>query len=116
MTGGIAPVDAPLPPEAGHQGLTTFLLLTAFANGCTAMTGVEAICDGVPAFKEPSAKTAARTLLLMGALAVTMFVGVLKLIACAVGLVMRIVTENGNGVPTDHAGPVENVCVRNCSR
>ncbi len=48
VTGGIAPVDVPLPPNAGHAPLTTFLLLTAFANGCTAMTGVEAVSNGVP--------------------------------------------------------------------
>src|SRR2546422_466967 len=40
LTGGIMPVHAPLPPGAGQHPVTTFLLLTAFANGCTAMTGV----------------------------------------------------------------------------
>src|SRR5262245_15243941 len=42
VTGTIVPVDTPLPSDAGSLPLTNFLLLTAFANGCTAMTGVEA--------------------------------------------------------------------------
>jgi amino acid transporter len=76
VTGRIAPVDAPLPPEAGHRPLTTFLLLTAFANGCTAMTGVEAVSNGVPAFRPPEAKNAAATLITMAILATAMFVGI----------------------------------------
>lgn len=75
---GTAPPFEAAEPVAflGTGTLTTFLLLTAFANGCTAMTGVEAISDGVPAFQEPAARTAARTLVLMGGLAITMFVGI----------------------------------------
>src|SRR5262245_52797288 len=45
VTGGIAPVETTLPPEAGQHQLTTLLLMTAFANGCTAMTGVEAVSN-----------------------------------------------------------------------
>jgi hypothetical protein len=51
-------------------------VLRAFASGCTALTGVEAISNGVPAFKEPKSKNAAGTLLAMGALAITMFGGI----------------------------------------
>src|SRR6185436_747562 len=58
LTGTIVPVDAPLPADAGHAPVTTFLLLTAFANGCTAMTGVEAVSNGVPAFRPPESKNA----------------------------------------------------------
>jgi amino acid transporter len=76
LTGGIVPVDVPLPPTAGHAPLTTFLLLTAFANGCTAMTGVEAVSNGVPAFRPPEAKNASATLVAMAVLAITMFVGI----------------------------------------
>ena len=76
LTGGIVPVDAPLPPNAGQQPLTTFLLLTAFANGCTAMTGVEAVSNGVPAFRPPEAKNASATLVAMATLAIGMFVGI----------------------------------------
>ncbi len=56
--------------------LTTFLILRAFANGCTAMTGVEAVSNGVPAFKPPEAKNASTTLMIMAVLCVTMFMGI----------------------------------------
>jgi len=76
LTGSFEPVEAPLPPEAGTQPLTTFLILTAFANGCTAMTGVEAVSDGVPAFRPPESKNAAATLVLMAAIGIAMFIGI----------------------------------------
>ncbi|MBE7188142.1 APC family permease [Jatrophihabitans endophyticus] len=53
-----------------------FLILRAFSSGCTALTGVEAIANGVPAFKPPKFKNAQKTLLAMGLIAVTMFVGI----------------------------------------
>ncbi len=56
-----------------------FVLLRAFASGCTALTGVEAISNGVPAFKPPKSKNAATTLALLGVMAVSMFVGVTAL-------------------------------------
>src|ERR1700704_1502275 len=76
LTGAIVPVDVPLPADAGRHPLTTLLLLTAFANGCTAMTGVEAVSNGVPAFRPPEAKTASATLVTMATLAIGMFVGI----------------------------------------
>jgi len=77
ITGGASP----LPPEANAviptgQPLTLLLLLTAFSNGCTAMTGVEAVSNGVPAFRPPESKNAASTLLVMAVLAVSMFMGI----------------------------------------
>jgi amino acid transporter len=76
VMGAVHPVAAaaPLPPDP--QPLTLFLLLTAFSNGCTAMTGVEAVSDGVPAFKPPESKNAAATLLIMATLSITMFLGI----------------------------------------
>jgi len=59
--------------------LSIFLLLTAFSNGCTAMTGVEAVSNGVPAFKPPEAKNAAATMLTMAVLSITMFIGITAL-------------------------------------
>src|SRR6476469_5560146 len=53
-----------------------FFTLRAFSSGCTALTGVEAIANGVPAFKPPKARNAQVTLLLMGTIAVTMFAGI----------------------------------------
>jgi amino acid transporter len=56
-----------------------FFVLRAFASGCTALTGVEAIANGVPAFRPPKSKNAATTLALMGGIAATMFAGVTAL-------------------------------------
>jgi len=70
-------------PEEGGTGLTglafAFFALRAFASGCTALTGVEAIANGVPAFRKPKSKNAATTLALMGGLAMTMFIGITTL-------------------------------------
>ncbi|WP_345627568.1 APC family permease [Rugosimonospora acidiphila] len=57
----------------------TFLLVRTFASGCTALTGVEAISNGVPAFEKPKSKNAATTLLLLGTLAITMLMGIVVL-------------------------------------
>ncbi|MFC4183550.1 APC family permease [Saccharococcus thermophilus] len=57
-------------------GITLFLLLRAFASGCSALTGVEAISNAVPNFKEPAAKNAAKTLVMMGCILAVLFVGV----------------------------------------
>jgi amino acid transporter len=69
--------------EEGEVGLTglafVFFALRAFASGCTALTGIEAIANGVPAFRKPKSKNAATTLALMGGLAMTMFVGITTL-------------------------------------
>ncbi|WP_460798780.1 APC family permease [Nocardioides pacificus] len=72
-------VEAP-----GYEGpLTTmallFLLARAFSSGCAALTGVEAISNGVPAFRRPKSKNAATTLLLLGTIAITMMVSVIVL-------------------------------------
>jgi amino acid transporter len=76
FTGGLVPVEHHASVLGEAKPLTTFLLLTAFANGCTAMTGVEAVSDGVPAFRPPEAKNAAATLVTMAVLAITMFLGI----------------------------------------
>jgi amino acid transporter len=65
--------DLPLHPE---QHLTAFLVLTAFSSGATALTGVEAIADGVQAFRRPQSRNAAGTLSIMGALSIPMFLGI----------------------------------------
>jgi amino acid transporter len=57
------------------QMVTVFLLLKAFAGGSVALTGVEAIANGVPAFKPPEAKNAANTLIMMAVLLGTIFIG-----------------------------------------
>ncbi|WP_055588585.1 APC family permease [Peterkaempfera griseoplana] len=68
------------PGESGLAGFALiFLLLRAFSSGCAALTGVEAISNGVPAFRKPKSRNAANTLLLMGSIAVTMFMGIIYL-------------------------------------
>ncbi len=59
--------------------LLAFLVLRAFSSGCAALTGVEAISNGVPAFRKPKSRNAATTLLLMGGIAVTMLMGLIVL-------------------------------------
>lgn len=78
----IHPVTVPVDPEniklaEGYQvqPLSWFLLLGAFSNGCVALTGTEAISNGIPAFKPPEARNAATTLAIMAALLATMFIG-----------------------------------------
>jgi amino acid transporter len=75
-TGTIHPIQSVDPLPIGSATLGTFMLLTAFSNGCTAMTGVEAVSNGVPAFRPPEATNAIKTLITMAALAIAMFVGI----------------------------------------
>ena len=56
-----------------------FLVARAFSSGCAALTGVEAISNGVPAFKKPKSRNAATTLLLLGGIAVSLFMGIIVL-------------------------------------
>ncbi|MFJ3794456.1 APC family permease [Kitasatospora sp. NPDC090091] len=73
---GIVPVDG----KDTLAGLGLLMLgLRAFASGCTALTGVEAISNGVPAFRAPKSKNAAATMSVMGITAIVMFVGVTAL-------------------------------------
>jgi amino acid transporter len=69
--------------ETGYESLGTlamgFLLLRAFSSGCAALTGVEAISNGVPAFRKPKSRNAATTLLMMGLVAVTMLMSMVTL-------------------------------------
>lgn len=68
------------PPETTHalgtSAVTVFLLLRAFASGCTALTGIEAISNGIPAFKKPESKNASITLLWMAGILTTLFLGI----------------------------------------
>ncbi len=59
-----------------RQSLTLLLVLRAFASGCAALTGVEAISNGIPAFKPPESDNAGKTLIAMVALLITMFLGI----------------------------------------
>ncbi len=67
-------------PTKSFAGLAfTFLMVRTFSSGCAALTGVEAISNGVPAFQKPKSKNAATTLLMLGVLAIAMLVGIVTL-------------------------------------
>jgi amino acid transporter len=71
--------DAGGPPPAvgpGTQTLTLFLILRAFASGCAALTGIEAVSDGVPAFRAPEAHNARAVLAVLGVLLIALFLGI----------------------------------------
>lgn len=75
--GPMAATTEVVPPAVNLTGFAyVWLLLRAFAGGCTALTGIEAISNGVKAFKQPEARNAARTMVAMGVIAMTLFVGI----------------------------------------
>ena len=82
--GGIDPIEfSTYAHEAAAEGLmegggalAIIVLLRGFASGAVALTGIEAICDGVPAFRKPSAKNASRTLMMMAGILATLFFGI----------------------------------------
>jgi amino acid transporter len=79
-TGTIAEAALPAAPvplgTGGIAALGAFRILTAFSNGCTAMTGVEAVSNGVPAFRRPESRNAAATLIAMAVMSIAMFMGI----------------------------------------
>ena len=86
VTGSLPPAESAgleLLPDPGHDAITglalAFLFLRAFSSGCAALTGVEAISNGVPAFRKPKSQNAATTLLLMGMISVTMMLSMVAL-------------------------------------
>ncbi len=101
-------VEAP-----GYEGTITtialvFLLARAFSSGCAALTGVEAISNGVPAFRKPKSRNAATTLLLLGTIAITMMMSII-LLAREMGLKLvdradfdRLIQPDGTPVPSDY--------------
>jgi amino acid transporter len=76
ITGTWPHAVVPHPLPAGSGSLGVFVLLKAFSSGAVALTGTESISNGVTAFRRPQAQNAARTLLAMGAVAITFFIGV----------------------------------------
>ncbi|MBO8190038.1 APC family permease [Streptomyces spirodelae] len=69
--------DLPIHATSSFAGVAlVFLVMRAFASGCTALTGVEAISNGVPAFAKPKSHNAAATLAIMGLISVSMFTGI----------------------------------------
>lgn len=87
LTGNLPMVESAaydIAPDEKYAGAISsvamvFLLARGFSSGCTALTGVEAISNGVPAFRKPKSRNAATTLLLLGTLSITMLMSILLL-------------------------------------
>ena len=100
----------PAPGYSGDisQAALIFLLARAFSSGCAALTGVEAISNGVPAFRKPKSKNAATTLFLLGAIAVTMMLSII-ILARSMGLryvderdLDRLTKADGSALPANY--------------
>lgn len=78
-----------------------FLIARAFSSGCAALTGVEAISNGVPAFRKPKSRNAATTLLLLGVISISMFMAMIVL-AQKVGIVYAHNTDDLVGAPAGY--------------
>jgi amino acid transporter len=76
ITGQAVDIQQANAVESGSEGLGIFLLLKAFASGSVALTGTEAIANGVPAFKPPESKNAGDTMIAMAILLAVLFVGI----------------------------------------
>jgi amino acid transporter len=106
---GGCPVSSLPPGILPEEGLVTavqaigvFAILKAFSSGATALTGVEAISNGVPAFRRPQAKNASQTLAIMGAIAIAMFLGISFLTTHIAGITVSearsVVAQIGSAV------------------
>ncbi len=94
-------VEGQLPPAAttpaATESVSLFLILRAFAGGCTAMTGVEAIANGVPVFKAPESRNAAGTLVTLASILGALFLGV------------AVLGHAVNAVPSDQASVIAQI-------
>lgn len=102
FTGTLDPVTGVTPAEVeAVRGVTLFLFLHAFSSGCTALTGVEAISNGIPAFQEPKSRNAGITLLWMSAILSTVFVSVTFLanqIGAQFSLTETVISQLGRSI------------------
>lgn len=87
----------------GHHAIAGvafyFLILRAFAGGCAAMTGTEAVADGIPTFKPPESKNAAATLVYMAIILAFLFVGISYLAKVCQAVPYEVAKEHFSGVP-----------------
>jgi amino acid transporter len=79
-----------------------FLVARAFSSGCAALTGVEAISNGVPAFQKPKSRNAATTLLMLGVIAVSLFMGIIMLAKETGVKIAETPSEQLVGAPADY--------------
>ena len=100
---GDPPVAPAVPPyQPAIEGLTVLILARAFADGCSAMTGTEAVANGVPAFKPTEWRNAQQTMLTVAILLAIMFLGTSYL----VGVTGAIPSANGDSVLSQIAAAV----------
>ncbi len=88
LTGGVSPAAGPAPAAEATSAVGLFLLLKAFSSGAVALTGIEAVSDGVTAFKPPEVRNARAVLLWLGSIMATLFVGV-TILASEFGIVPK---------------------------
>lgn len=92
--------------QSEHGDITgvalVFLVARAFSSGCAALTGVEAISNGVPAFRKPKSRNAATTLAMLGGIAVTLFIGMILLAEDTGAKVAERPAEQLIGAPPDY--------------
>lgn len=98
---GGAPAAAVDESDLALSGLSLFLLLRAFSSGCSALTGVEAVSNAIPNFRAPAAPNAAKTLLMMGVILGSLFLGITVL-----AYLYRIVPNPEETVVSQIAGAV----------
>ncbi len=98
----LPPLEAPaaaLPPPS--QALTLFLLMRAFSAGCTALTGIEAISNGVQAFRPPESRNAATTLMILGLILGFFFLGtsyLARLFVVVPGAGQTVISQLGHAI------------------
>ncbi len=97
---GIIP-EPTVPLTQPTQDLTLFLFLRAFSSGCTALTGVEAVSNGIPNFKHPAQKNAKRVMTLLALIVLVIFGGV-----CALAAAYKVAPREGMTVVAQIAGQV----------
>jgi uncharacterized membrane protein len=105
ISGSLTPIDYSaaqnLIPQETLSGITLILFLRAFSSGCSALTGVEAVSDAVPSFREPSEKTAKHVLYMLGAIIIFIFGG-----TCFLASMLKVVPLEGVTVMSQMANAV----------
>ena len=105
VTGSLHAIDyssvQELIPQETMTGVTMLLFLRAFSSGCAALTGVEAVSDAVPNFREPSVKTARHVLYMLGAIIIFVFGG-----TCFLASSLKVMPLHGVTVMSQLAGAV----------
>ncbi|HVU14359.1 MAG TPA: APC family permease [Phototrophicaceae bacterium] len=102
FTGTLGTVQGVIPMDYSVlESLGLFLILRAFSSGCTALTGIEAISNGITAFQQPRSKNAATTLIWMSSILITLFLGITvlaHLIAAQPSEVETVISQLGRTI------------------